>query len=146
MLSELDVNKSPGPDGIHPRFINELTEQLCLPLSIIFKESMKTSIIPKQWKLARVSAIHKKGSKKMASNYRPVSITSIVCRTMEKILRDNMASFLVENNLLANYQFGFINSLSATGDIGRQPPLLPPQLAAIRVDTITHNYRLSRSP
>ena len=114
LLSELDVNKSPGPDGIHPRFINELTEQLCLPLSIIFKESMKTSIIPKQWKLARVSAIHKKGSKKMASNYRPVSITSIVCRTMEKILRDNMASFLVENNLLSNYQFGFIKGRSTT--------------------------------
>ena len=108
------MNKSPGPDGIHPRFINELTKQLCLPLSIIFKESMKTSIIPKQWKLARVSAIHKKGSKKMASNYRPVSITSIVCRTMEKILRDNMASFLVENNLLSNYQFGFIKGRSTT--------------------------------
>ena len=85
LLSELDANKSPGPDGIHPRFINELTEQLCLPLFIIFKASMKASIIPKQWKLARVSAIHKKGSKKMASNYRQVSITSIVCRTMEKI-------------------------------------------------------------
>ena len=111
LLIELDVNKSPGPDGIHPRFINE---QLCLPLSIIFKESMKTSIIPKQWKLARVSAIHKKGSKKMASNYRPVSITSIVCRTMEKNLRDSMASFLVENNLLSNYQFGFIKGRSTT--------------------------------
>ena len=106
MFSELDVNKSPGPDGIHPRFINELTEQLCLPLSIIFKESMKTSIIPKQWKLARVSAIHKKGSKKMASNYQPVSITSIVCRTM--------ASFLMANNLLSNYQFGFIKGRSTT--------------------------------
>ena len=39
-----------------------------------------------------------------------------------------------------------LNSLSATGDIGRQPPLLPPQLAAIRVDTIIHNYRLSAPP
>ena len=55
-----------------------------------------------------------KGEQKMASNYRPVSITSIVCRTMEKILRDNMASFLVENNLLSNYQFGFIKGRSTT--------------------------------
>ena len=113
LLSELDVNKSPGPDGIHSRFINELTEQLCLPLSIIFTESMKTSIILKQWKLARVSAIHKKGAQ-MASNYQPVSITSIVCTTMEKILRDSMASFLMENNLLSNYQFGFIKGRSTT--------------------------------
>ena len=70
MLSELNVSKSPGPDGIYPRFINELTEQLCLPLSIIFTESMKTSIIPKQWKLARVSAIHKKGSYKKLKAYK----------------------------------------------------------------------------
>ena len=50
----------------------------------------------------------------MASNYRPGSITSIVCRTMEKILRDSMASFLMENNLLSNYQFGFIKRRSTT--------------------------------
>ena len=55
-----------------------------------------------------------KGSKKMASNYRPVSITSIVCRTMEKKLRDSMASFLMENNLLSSYQFGFIEGRSTT--------------------------------
>ena len=64
--------------------------------------------------IGKISAMHKKGSKKMASNYRPVSITSIVCRTMEKILKDSMASFLVENNLLSNYQFGFIKGRSTT--------------------------------
>ena len=53
-----------------------------------------------------------KGEQKMASNYQPVSITSIVCRTMEKNLRDSMASFLMENNLLSNYQFGFIKGRS----------------------------------
>ena len=39
-----------------------------------------------------------------------------------------------------------LNSLSATGDRGRQPPLLPPLLGATRVDTIIHNYRLSAPP
>ena len=39
-----------------------------------------------------------------------------------------------------------LNSLSATGDIGRQPPLLPPRLRATTVDTIIHNYRLSAAP
>ena len=54
----------------------------------------------------------KKGNKKIASNYRPVSITSILCRTLEKIIRDSMASFLMENYLISNYQFGFIKGRS----------------------------------
>ena len=39
---------------------------------------MKSIRIPKQWKITRVSAIHKKGNRKLASNYRPVSITDIL--------------------------------------------------------------------
>ena len=50
------------------------------------------------------------------------------------------------NNTNNYYIYDVLNSLSATGDIGRQPPLLPPQLAAIRVDTIIHNYRRSTPP
>ena len=41
---------------------------------------------------------------------------------------------------------GHFNSLGSTSDTGRQPPLLPPQLAVTRVDTIIHNYRPSTSP
>ena len=43
-------------------------------------------------------------------------------------------------------KLAFLNSLSATGDLGRQPPLLPPRLRATTVDTIIHNYRLSAAP
>ena len=81
---------------------------------MIFRESILTSTITKQWKIARVSAIHKKGNKKLASNYRPVRITSIVCRTLKIYLRDSMAYFLMENFLLSNYQFGFIKGRSST--------------------------------
>ena len=56
---------------------------------------MKSIEIPKQWKIARVSAIHKKGNRKLASNYRPVSNTSIVCRVLETIIRNYMVEFLV---------------------------------------------------
>ena len=66
LFSDLNVNKSQGPDGIEPRFLKEASEELCSPLSMIFRESILTSTIPKQWKIARVSAIHKKGNKKFA--------------------------------------------------------------------------------
>ena len=78
LLNELKTCQSPGPDGLHPRLLHELANELYLPLSIIFEASIKSIKIPKQWKIARVSAIHKKGNRKLASNYRPVSITSIV--------------------------------------------------------------------
>ena len=75
---------------------------------------MKSINIPKQWKIARVSAIHKKGNCKLASNYRPVSITSIVCSVLETIIRNFMVEFLVSNNLLSDFQFGFVKGRSTT--------------------------------
>ena len=115
LLSDLKVHKSPGPDGLHPTFMQELATELCKPLAMIFEKYIETAKLPKQWKVARVSAIFKKGNKKLASDYRPVSnITSIVCRTFEKIIRDQVVSFLMENELLSNFQFGFIKGRSTT--------------------------------
>ena len=114
LLNELKTCKSPGPDGLHPRLLHELANQVYLPLSKIFEASLKSNKIPKQWKIARVSAIHKKGNRKLASNYRPVSITSIVCRVLETIIRNSMVEFMVSNNLLSDYQFGFVKGRSTT--------------------------------
>ena len=97
LLNELKTCKSPGPDGLHPRLLHELANQVYLPLSKIFEASLKSNKIPEQWKIARVSAIHKKGNRKLASNYRPVSITSIVCRVLETIIRNSMVEFMVSN-------------------------------------------------
>ena len=113
-LHDLNIHKSPGPDGRHPRFMQELSAELCIPLTMIFENSIETAQLPDQWKVARVSAIFKKGNKKLASNYRPVSITSIVCRTFEKIIRDHIVSFLMEHGLLSNFQFGFMKGRSTT--------------------------------
>ena len=114
MLQNLKTGKSPGPDRFHPRFINELADELCLPLYLIFKSSVSCAKIPKQWKFARVSAIYRKGNRKLASNYRPVSITSIICRLLETIIRDNVVKFLMSNDLLSAYQFGFLKGRSTT--------------------------------
>ena len=99
---------------LHQRLLHEFANEIYLPLSIIFEASMKSINIPKQWKIARVSAIHKKGNRKLASNYRPVNITSIVCRVLETIIRNFMVEFLVSNNLLSDFQFGFIKGRSTT--------------------------------
>ena len=64
---------------------------------------------PDDWKEAVVSAIFKKGECKKANNYRPVSLTSIVCKLMESIVQDDIISYLKENS---KRQFGFIGRRS----------------------------------
>ena len=70
--------------------------------------------VPNDWKLANISAIFKKGDKSLPSNYRPVSLTCVICKVMESIVRDSLMQHLVNNNLISLKQFGFIKGRSTT--------------------------------
>lgn len=107
-LKKLKVNKAPGPDQIHPRVLKEIASSITLPLSIIYNSSIKLQTLPEEWKHANVSAIHKKGAKTLPQNYRPVSLTSIVCKTLEGIIREKVIKHMKVNNLFSPTQFGFI--------------------------------------
>ena len=106
-LNSLKVNKSPGPDGIHPRILKELANELSEPLSFLFNNSLSKGKIPSDWKIAEVRPIFKKGTKSNPGNYRPVSLTSVVCKIFEGFVRDKLFKHLIENNLLSKEQFGF---------------------------------------
>merc|ERR1739842_187527 len=97
----------PGPDKLHPRVLRELVNVLARPLTLIFRKSMATGKIPSAWKVAEVKPIFKKGDKSDPGNYRPVSLTSIVCKVFESFLRDALYEHLVKNKLLSKHQFGF---------------------------------------
>ena len=112
-LHELNINKSPGPDNMHPKVLKELASVLIDPLFIIFNISLRLGKIPSAWKLAAITAIFKnKGNKQSAGNYRPVSLTSIACKIMESIIRDSIMSYLNSNEILTNKQFGFLRGRS----------------------------------
>ena len=70
--------------------------------------------IPDDWKKANVSAIFKKGAKSLAENYRPISLTSLVCKLMETFVKDAILSHLLENKLLSPKQFGFLSGRCTT--------------------------------
>ena len=112
ILSKLKVDKSPGPDNMHPYFLKETANELASPLNIIFNRSLESSEIPNEWKKGRITALFKKGSKKVANNYRPVSLTSIVCKCLEKIVRERIINFMKNENLFSNRQYGFISGRS----------------------------------
>ena len=111
-LKKLKVNKSPGPDKIHPRVLHEIAESICIPVSIIFNTSLRLNKLPNEWKIANVTAIYKKGNKSHAGNYRPVSLTSVLCKVLENLLRDEVIKHMKENNLFSDKQFGFISGRS----------------------------------
>jgi len=74
-LKCLNTNKSAGPDGIHPRILQEVKHEIVDALCIIFNESIIMHEIPADWKNAYITVVHKKGSKSSVSNYRPISLT-----------------------------------------------------------------------
>ena len=108
----LKITKSPGPDGIHPMMLIKLASYLKKPLTLLFNKTLETGDIPTDWKRANISSIFKKGAKKRAENYRPISLTSIVCKLMEKFIKQAILDYLLENDLLSKKQHGFISGRS----------------------------------
>ena len=88
----------------------EVRHKISYPLHIIFNKSLSKGILPDDWKTAILSPIFKnEGDKKHACNYRPISLTSVVCKICESLIRDKMMNHLIVtcNNLLSDSQYGF---------------------------------------
>jgi hypothetical protein len=116
-LQKLKPNKSPGPDGHHPRVLRELAHHLAYPLSIVFQKSLNEGVVPQKWKDAHVTAIYKKGGKSVPGNYRPVSLTSIICKIMESLVRDCIIKHMTQQNLLTPNQHGFLHGRSCATNL-----------------------------
>ena len=82
-------------------------ESLLRPLSIIFRNSLKSSIYPSTWKKANVIPVHKKDDKQCVNNYRPVSLLPVFGKIFEKLIFNEIYSFLDREKLLNTNQSGF---------------------------------------
>uniref|UniRef100_A0A493TXW6 Reverse transcriptase domain-containing protein n=1 Tax=Anas platyrhynchos platyrhynchos TaxID=8840 RepID=A0A493TXW6_ANAPP len=112
LLQHLDVCKSVGPGGIHPRVLRELAEELAKPLSIIYQQSWLSGEVPVNWRLANVTPIYKKGQKVDPGNYRPVSLTSVPGKLMEQIILSVIMWHLQGNQTIRPSQHGFMKDRS----------------------------------
>ena len=107
-LEKLRPDSAPGPDKLWPRVLVKLADILAKPLSIVYTRCLGEGTVPPDWKLANVAPIFKKGSKGCAGNYRPVSLTCVLCKVMESILRDSIVLHLSKYNLIRASQHGFM--------------------------------------
>ena len=105
-IDQLNEFSAPGPDDICNKILIELKNELALPLSSLFRKSMDDSRIPDDWRLSNVTPIYKKGTKSDPVNYRPVSLTSNICKLMERVVNVSFSSFL-NTHVLNNTQHGF---------------------------------------
>ena len=116
-LESLNRFKGSGPDNIHPHVLKETASSICVPLSIIFKESLSTGETPDDWRKANVTPIFKKGDRTDPANYRPISLTSHVCKVLESIVREQVTDHLKTNNLLSDEQHGFREGRSCLSNL-----------------------------
>lgn len=115
MLS-LDVNKASGPDGIPAVVLKSCAPELSPILTRLYRLSLETGKVPSSWKVANVQPVPKKGSRSDPANYRPIAITSILCKIMERVLNNRLLAHLESNELLSDNQYGFRKGRS-TGDL-----------------------------
>ena len=116
-ILKLKRGSAAGPDGIGPQILLELVDSIASPLATIMRKSLDESQVPRDWRSANVAPIFKKGAKNNPGNYRPVSLTSVCCRVMESMVKDDIVKHLEANSLIRGSQHGFTRGRSCTSNL-----------------------------
>lgn len=106
-IDKLKANKAAGVDTIYARSIKETKIEISPILTCIFNKMLSDNFVPSEWKLANVIPLFKKGSRVDKSNYRPVSLTSIIGKLFESVIVDKLRCYLDANNKISDSQHGF---------------------------------------
>ena len=107
LLKDLNSNKACGSDKIPATLLKCCADEIAPMLTFIFQQSLDTSTVPEDWKIALITPVFKKGKRTNPENYRPVSLTSICCKINEHIIVSQTMNHLENNNILVDYQHGF---------------------------------------
>ena len=107
LLKSLNPSKALGPDELHPRVLKELARELSPVFAHLFHQSIDKGEILKEWSLANICSLFKKGDRSLACNYRPVSLTHVSCKLLEHIICSNIMAHLDEHRLLSDKQHVF---------------------------------------
>lgn len=110
LISNLDGNKSSGPDGFPPKILKLAAPALAAPITSLFNYCIDRSKWPSQWKTSNVTPIHKKAEETCKENYRPVSILSTIPKLFEKIKYDQL--YRAFSPLFSNNMSGFLRGHS----------------------------------
>ena len=107
LLKNLKPHKAAGPDDIPLMLLKEAADEIAPAITLLFQASLNQGNTPSTWRKALVVPIFKKGSKSDAGNYRPNSLTSVLCKLCEHILHSTILTHLANHKILSDTQHGF---------------------------------------
>ena len=107
LMKNLKPGKAAGPDKLKPLLLKELRDEIAPIIKVIFDKSLQTGTLPTEWLTANVMPVFKKGDKSLAANYRPISLTCILCKVLEHILASNIVKHLDAQEIMYDMQHGF---------------------------------------
>jgi hypothetical protein len=93
--------KSSGYDKISVKLLQASGSTIVEPLTNIFNQSLKTGIFPDDWKIAKVTPIHKSEEKTLCGNYRPISVISVVPKVFEKVVDEQLMKYLEHHQIIS---------------------------------------------
>ena len=108
ITKNLNTNKAHGWDDISIRMIQACGKSITLPLKLLFKTILEEGTFPEDWKKSNVVRIHKKESKNLIKNYRPISLLPIFSNILERLIFNSIFNYFRQNNLFTECQSGFI--------------------------------------
>ena len=103
----LSPHAAPGPDSFPAILLKKGKMTLCHPLTDIFRSSLETGEVPNIFKMAFITPLHKGDAKTLPVNYRPVSLTSHLAKTFERVIRKSLVAYLEVNQKMNPKQHGF---------------------------------------
>ena len=106
-LTNLHCDKACGPDLLPSRLLKLGAEFIAPSLAQLFQQPLSSDKLSLDWISANVVPVDKKGDKHLPSNYRPISLTSIVIKIMKRIIHRQLIATLEYHNILDDCKFGF---------------------------------------
>ena len=140
-INTLKPYSAPGPDEFPATLLKRCSNELAIPLSILYSNMMDTGIVPEELKTAHVAPIYKKGPRSLPKNYRPVALTSHLVKILEKVIAKQLSNYLEDNNKLNPAQHGFRPGRSCLSQLlAHQNSIISSLEKAFNIDVIYIDY------
>ena len=143
-------DSSPGPDDIHYQFLKHLPDTSLSVRLKTFNDIWETGNVPKSWKEATIIPIPKPGKDNTnPNNYRPIALTSCICKTLERMINERLVWYLEKNNIITEFQSGFRHQRSTNDHLVRLETFIreafikKEHLVAVFLAHLSHRLRVS---